>query len=296
LSASLDRRRHVAAAGFVLLLLLSVFWPSPVVSINRLWFHQHLDVDELSFLGREAPSWDVVFWCIAGLFTAAVLASGEWLRSDFAAPFRPLRKLRLAVPRRFAIGALGGVLAVAVTWWLFDGPLIALAETLQSDATEDVVRIMNRFGGGANPGLIVAFFFIAGVVYRHRAWTMTAIAMAISGLGAGILAQIVKKIVGRSRPELWIGTFEFTRDAASSFPSGHTVGAFALAGAILFTSTSRSLRAIALFLAAAVGLSRIFAFRHWPSDVLASALLGLLVAALVSAGVTRLTKEAASHP
>ena len=71
-----DKRRY-AAAAFITLLILSVFWPSPIVSANRLWMHERLAVDELSFLGRESPSWDVVFWCIAGLLLIAILHSAE---------------------------------------------------------------------------------------------------------------------------------------------------------------------------------------------------------------------------
>src|SRR5215208_1303292 len=66
-----------AAFAFVALLAASVWWPSPVVSVNRLCCNAGLSVDELSFLGREAPSWDVVFWCLAGLLLIALFHSGE---------------------------------------------------------------------------------------------------------------------------------------------------------------------------------------------------------------------------
>jgi len=44
-----------------------------VIAINDVCCHAPLSVDDLSFLGREAPSWDVVFWCISGLFALALL-------------------------------------------------------------------------------------------------------------------------------------------------------------------------------------------------------------------------------
>src|SRR5437763_13030222 len=70
---SIDAERRLAAAAFVALLLLSVFWPEPVVDVNRLCCDAALGVDDLSFLGREAPRWDVVFWCLAGLFALALM-------------------------------------------------------------------------------------------------------------------------------------------------------------------------------------------------------------------------------
>ena len=81
---SIDAKRRLAAAAFVALLLLSVFWPEPIVDVNRLCCHALLGVDDLSFLGREAPSWDVAFWCIAGLFLLAMLQpTGDYKPSDF---------------------------------------------------------------------------------------------------------------------------------------------------------------------------------------------------------------------
>ncbi|HEY6842701.1 MAG TPA: hypothetical protein VI391_00920, partial [Thermoanaerobaculia bacterium] len=65
---SIDARRAAASWAFVALLILSVFWPAPVIAVNDVCCHAPLSVDDLSFLGREAPSWDVVFWCIAGVF------------------------------------------------------------------------------------------------------------------------------------------------------------------------------------------------------------------------------------
>ncbi|MGZ8709013.1 MAG: phosphatase PAP2 family protein, partial [Thermoanaerobaculia bacterium] len=261
-----DQKRRYASAAFVTLLILSVFWPSPVVSMNQLWLNEDIDVDELSFLGREAPSWDVVFWFFAGLLLLMILQSAE--SHDYLEPLAQIRALRFdraLWPRalvRLAIGVVGTVVA----WLVVDEPILAWAEGVQSDFTEDVIRIVNRFGGGMNPVLVVAFFLVAGVAYRERRWVSYAIAMGISGLAAGILAQIVKHLVGRARPELWLGPAHYAPGSSTSFPSGHTVGAFALAGVLVFASRSRSMRVIAFLLALAVGMSRILAFRHWASD------------------------------
>lgn len=294
--AELLRRRRLAAAAFVTLLLLSIVWPSPVVSTNALWIGHDLAIDELSFLGREAPSWDVVFWCLAGLFALAVLQSGEWEARDFVTPFRELRSLRIRIGRGFAVAAAISSAVVAIVWRFADPPLIALAERLQSDFTEDAIRYVNRLGGGMNPGLVVIFFFVAGVVYATPRWTQWGLTMAMSGAVAGTIAQAIKQLVGRSRPELWFGNFHFTGGNASSFPSGHTVGAFALAGVLMFGSRSPTLRVVAFLLATSVGLARIFAFRHWPSDVIASALLGLATAWIFERSVSRLTICRAGSP
>jgi membrane-associated phospholipid phosphatase len=276
--STVDKRRY-AAAAFATLLLLSVLWPAPVVSTNRLWLHQPIAVDELSFLGREAPSWDVVFWCLAGLLLLAIVHTAD-ASADPRAPLAQLRAIHFDRPvaRRAAIGLLAGAIVTAFTWLVLDARLLAWAEDIQSDTTENVIRILNRLGGGMNPVMLVAFFLIGGIAYTERRWTRYAIAMGIAGLTAGILAQIIKPLVGRARPELWLGPAHYAPGSSTSFPSGHTVGAFALAGVLFFASRNLPLRVLAFILAAGVGLARILAFRHWPSDVAASAAIGLIAA------------------
>jgi membrane-associated phospholipid phosphatase len=270
---SIDDKRRLAAAAFIALLLLSVFWPEPVVDVNRLCCNASLAVDDLSFLGREAPSWDVVFWCLAGLFALALMhPTGE--PRDYSLP-------RLSVSWKPLLAIVPAAIVVFVVWRFADAPVTAWAERIQSDTIQDFIRITNRLGGGMNPAMIVIFFYLAGVAYGVPRWKQYALSMTIAGAGAGLLAQIVKYTVLRSRPELWLGPFHHARASATSFPSGHTVGAFALAGVLLLTSPSRALRVVAVLLAAAVGLSRILAFRHWTSDVVASAALGLIVSQLI---------------
>ena len=273
-----DAKRRYAAAAFVTLLILSVFWPSPVVSMNQLWIHEDLDIDHLSFLGREAPAWDVVFWLFAGLLLLLILQSAE--SRDFAEPLRRVRALRFdrALLRPALARLAAGALFTLLVWSFVDVPMLAWAEGVQSEALEDVIRIVNRFGGGMNPVLIVAFFLIAGVAYRERRWVGYAVAMGLSGMVAGVVTQIIKHLVGRARPELWLGPAHYAPGSSTSVPSGHTVGAFALAGVLVVASPSRALRAIAFVLAFAVGMSRILAFRHWASDVAASMVIGLTTA------------------
>ncbi len=283
MNADLLRKRRIAALAFITLLLLSVFWPSPIVSTNRLWLHQPLDVDDLSFLGREAPQWDIVFWFFAGVLLLGVLQSAS-PDANWREPIDQLRALRFesSLWRDAIIGLLSGAALTTIAWLFFDVRVLAWAERIQSETTEDVIRILNRFGGGMNPVMIVAFFAIAGIAYRERRWVSYAISMAIAGLAAGIAAQIIKHAVGRARPELWLGPSHYAPGSSTSFPSGHTVGAFALAGVLVFASRSWTMRVIAFALAAGVGLSRILAFRHWMSDVTASAVVGLLMAWLVT--------------
>jgi hypothetical protein len=278
---SIDAKRRLAAAAFVALLALSVFWPVPAIDINQLCCHAHLTVDNLSFLGREAPAWDVAFWCIAGLFLLALLhPSGDYKPSDFREVWTLVRATRIRLRKIDAIAAISAAILVAIVWRFADAPITAWAERVQSSNVQDTIRIANRFGGGMNPPMVIVFFLIAGVVYRMRRWIAYGVAMAFAGAAAGVSVQIVKYTAGRTRPELWLGPFHHARAAATSFPSGHTVGAFALAGVLMLASPSRTMRVVAFLLALSVAVSRVMAFRHWTSDVLASAAIGMILAAI----------------
>src|SRR5438067_1971937 len=271
---STDGKCRLATAAFATLLILSVFWPSPVVGINQICCNAHLSVDELSFLGREAPSWDAVFWGIAGLLALAMLLDVREVR-PVAVEFRATR------PRfgaRMALALVISAIIVAGVWLLVDARATAVSERIATDNVEDWIRLANRFGGGMNPVMIIGFFLVAGLAYARPLWIRHAVQMALAGAAAGIIVQIVKFAVARTRPELWLGPFQHARSSASSFPSGHTVGAFALAGVLMFSSDSKTMRVVAGLLALAVAVSRVLAFRHWTSDVTASAAIGLIAA------------------
>jgi hypothetical protein len=286
-SPDLGRRTFLSSCGFVGLLALSVFWPAPVVALNALVFHYRLAVDDLSFLGREAPSWDVVYWCLAGLFTLALVQpavrDGTFSFAEAKGQFRAIpRRIRERWSESRAAVALTllavSATVVALVWRSSDSAVTQLAEQVDSTSVEAAIRYTNRFGGGMNPAMIALFFLVAGMSCRRDRWMAYAFAMACGGLASGIFVQIIKYMVGRSRPELWLGPFQHARAAATSFPSGHTVGAFAIAGVLVFGSRSRLLQSVSVLLAIGVGLSRILAFRHWASDVTASAIIGLACA------------------
>src|SRR5437762_5641436 len=109
---SIDGKRRLAGIAFVTLLALSVFWPSPIVSVNRLCCNAPLGVDELSFVGREAASWDVAFWCVVGVFALALIDPS----ADYREPWRVVRALRIRTRWIDALALGAAAVAVALVW------------------------------------------------------------------------------------------------------------------------------------------------------------------------------------
>lgn len=268
---------------FVLLLATAIIWPRPVLWINDATFRADLPISTAWFLGRGSPSWDVAYWSLVG-FAVIALFHG---RLDSAAASwrvvgRELSGVRLRASSLAAalsrpatlVTALGLAALAAVTWVVVDAPLLAQASRVGAERMHDFVRLTNRLGGGGNPPMVVGFFVLAGLALRRPRWTLMGISLGVSAGFAGILAGVLKRLVGRARPDLWYGPFEFVRGGESSFPSGHAISAFAMAGVVLAASRSTGLRVVMLLAAVSIAATRVVALRHWPSDVLVSAILG----------------------
>ena len=89
---------------------------------------------------------------------------------------------------------------------------------------------------------------------------------------------VIKNIFARPRPfEQQPGAVDLLVDPpwGHSFPSGHTAAAFAAVSALYF-SRSR-LWIPALCLASAIAMSRLYLFVHFPTDVLAGMIIGIVI-------------------
>lgn len=88
----------------------------------------------------------------------------------------------------------------------------------------------------------------------------------------------IKFLVGRARPCTSLAEVHalvFRAPTDPSFPSGHAAGAFAVAAFVAFEARVHPFAKIALFvIAIGIALSRVALGVHFPSDVLAGALLG----------------------
>ncbi|MBN2542499.1 phosphatase PAP2 family protein [bacterium] len=86
-------------------------------------------------------------------------------------------------------------------------------------------------------------------------------------LTAQTLTVLLKTTVNRRRPEGKTDRYN------SSFPSGHTSGAFSLA--YVYGEKYPKLKIPVYLFATGVGISRIYLGRHYPSDVLIGAAIGI---------------------
>lgn len=134
-------------------------------------------------------------------------------------------------------------------------------------------------------GEIIIPLFIILLVYwcidKKRGYAVT-----LSMLTALITTQIVKAIVRYPRPFMvypeLIGGGRLETATGYSFPSGHSTGASSFYGSLAVLFRSRILRAIAIILIIMVPVSRMYLGVHWPMDVLAGTIIGLVSAFMLA--------------
>jgi undecaprenyl-diphosphatase len=158
-----------------------------------------------------------------------------------------------------------------------DVELLRCARTVGHSAARDTaVARFSALGQHAAIWLALggAASLLAGVDQR-RAWRRATAAVA----GAYAANTALKFAVGRRRPQL-AGLPALTRTPTKlSFPSAHATTSFAAARAF---SAAGAPAAPLYGLAAALAASRLYLGVHYPSDVLAGALLGSAIGALAS--------------
>lgn len=114
---------------------------------------------------------------------------------------------------------------------------------------------------------------------KTRMWAVAGlVAMLVTWLSGEV---IMKNLIGRVRPCNVNTAVDMivSRPSSFSFPSGHTSSSFACATVIY--KMSRKWGIAALILAALIGFSRLYNYVHFPTDVLAGMIWGILLASIV---------------
>ena len=122
--------------------------------------------------------------------------------------------------------------------------------------------------GDTGPMLGVGLLVVLGLLRRRQCREALVFAVAVGG--SMLLTQVLKPLLARPRPDLWVS---ITPAFTYSFPSGHAMDTAAVATALgLLLGPSRARRPAwvlgALFVLG-VGWSRMYLGVHFPSDVLA---------------------------
>jgi len=173
-----------------------------------------------------------------------------------------------------AAAVIGSALLLSA---MLDDAVQEESQEWRNPTSNSIAGVGNAFGAGQYVFPALAAGWVTGVAFG-RAELRTASGHALVAAAAGGLAvTVLKYSVGRLRPSSGYDAdhFDSFNIEDSSFPSGHTALAFSVA-----SSLSRDIHGrwddVALYAAASLtGLARINDNRHWLSDVVGGAAIGI---------------------
>ncbi len=196
----------------------------------------------------------------------------------------------------------GGMMGIILCILFFDKPLALLIDSYK-DTTLATWRILFKkiefLGDSATYLVPSGVVVLITLLYKWRCkntpvTTMQsrfqrirsqALLLFVSVAATGLLVNIPKYVFARTRPRVLfrddVYTFEFFKAGSdfTSFPSGHTTTAVTVA--LVLGTLFPKARWYLYTVAALVGIERVLLGSHYPSDVLAGALLGGLGAVFI---------------
>ena len=146
-------------------------------------------------------------------------------------------------------------------------------ENLSCGVLDALMPKLTLLGSGGAVWLLAAGGMLCTKKYRRQG------VILLAGLAVGVLVGNVclKNLIARPRP-CWLDDsvkLLISVPTDYSFPSGHTLSS--VIGATVLTKTNRRFGWVAIPLAVIIAFSRLYLFVHYPSDILAGAVLGVVI-------------------
>ena len=133
--------------------------------------------------------------------------------------------------------------------------------------------------------VFIALIYLVFIKSRILQWRLFLSVLLAVILSRGVITELFRFFYFRARPFIAL-SFAPLIDKLSSaaFPSGHAAFFFALSGVLFFENKSLGI----WFFAASIlmGIARVAAGVHWPTDIIAGFLIGVL-SAIISRRVIR---------
>jgi membrane-associated phospholipid phosphatase len=150
----------------------------------------------------------------------------------------------------------------------------------RSGSERGAARFLSDLGDAGAGAVLIGFGYLAGRWSHHDQLAEASSLSAEAALSAGLWSTVLKAVTARTRPSgSGMGDFadydHTPGEHVGSFPSGHATGAFAVATVFAGVySAHRWVPWVAYGTAGLIGVSRVALSRHFPTDVVAGALLG----------------------
>lgn len=154
------------------------------------------------------------------------------------------------------------------------GLLLLIQEYVRTPLLDEIMVFITTLGNGGMIWIAATILLLIPKKTR-KAGIMSGVAL----LGSLIINNnIIKNIVQRPRPFVTFTDLQILIPTPSefSFPSGHTSSSFAAAG-VFYSNLPKKFGVPAVILAGLIGLSRLYVGVHYPTDVIAGIIMGILL-------------------
>jgi undecaprenyl-diphosphatase len=152
-------------------------------------------------------------------------------------------------------------------------------QTLAAERSHGLIEVARVVTWAGSAVILVPLCLVCCAVLARAGRPRDAVAMAVTLGGAMLIYDLVKGLVGRSRP----GVQHLQHVTSSSFPSGHSTQAAAFWTSLVLVLVAGGVSRVAAWLAAGAALvlilgvawSRVYLGVHFPADVIAGLVIGL---------------------
>lgn len=155
--------------------------------------------------------------------------------------------------------------------------ILYVYESMRLPALDAMMVVVTTLGNKGYIWMLLALGFMLNKKTRTVGIVTLSALLLTTVIGEGILKQLVE----RPRPYVDFPDIQplIEKLASYSFPSGHTASSFA--ASMVLGRYLKKYAAVFWSLAVIMGFSRLYLFVHYPSDIVAGALLGVACAAVI---------------
>ncbi|WP_367397310.1 phosphatase PAP2 family protein [Clostridium sp. MSJ-8] len=147
-----------------------------------------------------------------------------------------------------------------------------IRENLSNSLLDNVMPLFTHLGDAGIIWIIITVYLL--IIKKYRKYGV--IMLLALGLDVLVCNVLLKELVGRARPfevRPYIDII-INKPKDPSFPSGHTAIAFAAASVLCYMDRRTGI--FAIIIASIIAFSRLYLYVHYPTDVLAGIIVGIL--------------------
>lgn len=172
----------------------------------------------------------------------------------------------------------GALLGATGFLLLADNTIQNAAQKNHTVFQDNAVKIGDYYGNGIFSAGLGGTLYLTGLIFQHNNARITGRILLEALAASGITVQILKILIGRSRPYKDNGNTFFkpfnSNNDFNSLPSGHTIIAFTVS-TVLSERIDNIYASLGLYgLAALTAYQRIYTDNHWFTDTVVGAVLG----------------------